>query len=320
MSVMTAVARPMSEKEMTRIIRDCDVADTVMRADSPEAFWTLLRMTNDQYRKTAKSLRSGGDRDIKRNLLITLSECDSYFRNVPVRSPLYDLCERTADAIGVRGINPLATVTITDERDIAAFSYPNGYLFATGALYDALGGDSLQLRCILASEACHYALQHAYAHARYEKSRRRLHRFLRILGATALAGASVVAQEATDGWFPAEVGILAAAYIGTSPVIDRYRMQYTPRQILEADIVAYRYAQYTTGSGRPYIAALITVGNDLDASSNLTGPDYPTVAERIKLLLYMEAHPELRRRAKSNRRPPRPAPDYNDIFAPSNYR
>ena len=316
----TAFARQLSENNIRNIIIECDVADTVLRATDATAFWQLLQMTNRQYRKTVKSLRSGRDRDIKRKLITTLAECDTYFRNVPTRTDMYDRAEHTIEATGVRKVNPLATFTVTDEPDIALFGYPNGYIFASGGLIDALEGDTAALQYLLASEACHYALQHAYGHERYEKSRRRRHRALRIIGAALLTGASVVAHEASDGWFPAEIGIMSAAYMATAPVALRYHMHYTPMQIHEADIVAYRYTELVTGSGQPYIDALMRICLDLDATSGFTGPDYPSVLQRIDVLRYMACHPELRRKLKSNKSKPRPVPSHTDIFAPSNYR
>ena len=309
----------LSEKAIRDIIIKCDVADTVLQAPDAPTFWQLLRHTNPEFRKTAKSLASSGDRDIKRELINELSNCDQYFRTVPTAPGLYDLSEHIVESSGIRAISPTATLTITDESDIAVFGYPNGYLFMTGGLHKAVTGDTTVLRSLFAAEAAHYALQHAYAHNKYEKKRRNRHRFWRIFGAVALTGASVLADNATDGYFPVELGLMAATAIATTDVVIRYPMRYTPMQIYEADIVAYRYCQLAFGSGLHYIMALRLVGNDLDASAAMMA-NAPTVADRISVLQYLDTHPEIRSRVKSRNTRPKYLKKYFDPFLPSNYR
>lgn len=316
MAALAGHAR-ISDRQIEQIVSRLDVADTVMHAPSHAQFWQLLQMSNKPYRKAVKSLRGRGDRDIKHRLIQTLADSHAYFAQVPVRDKTYEGCERMIEASGLRQVNPLATLTITDEADISIFGYPNGYLFMTGALYDALEGDSLALQSLLAAEEAHYALQHAYAHAKAEKSRAKRHRFFKILGATALAASSIVADQATDGAFPAELGITAAVMIGVSDTPQRHRLEYTPEQIVEADIVAYRFMQLD-GNGRAYIDALRRVGHDLDVTAGY-GKDYLTVTNRIAILEYLDSG-RRPRKIKANKAGLRPVPAHTDIFAPSNYR
>lgn len=305
---------------MERIIAECDVADCVEFAPDAPSFWKNLQGTNRDYRKAAKSLAGKGDRDIKRQLIDVLSNCHSYFAGVPTRSDTYDLMETLAERMGIRATSPLTSFTVTQEPDIALFGYPNGYIFMSGALYSELEGDTLAIEALLASEAAHYALQHAYAHSKWEKKRHKRTRLLRILAASALAVGSAVAEQASDGWFPAEIGIGAATLVAISPISRRYTMSYTPQQMHEADIVAYRYMEWRHGSGESYIRALRRVGNDIDATSGIGGKDYPSVAERIALLEYMRDNPDLRPRVKGVHKQPREIPHYFDIFSPANYR
>lgn len=311
-----AVYAQINEQQIEKTISRLDVADTVINAPSHAEFWQLLQMSNKAYHKAVKSLRGSSDRDIKRRLIQTLADSHSYFTNVPVRQATYERCERMVEASGIRRVNPLATLTITDEVDISSFGYPNGYLFITGALYDALDGDSLALQGLLAAELAHYALQHAYAHAKAEKGRARRHRFLKIAGATVLAGASIIADHATDGNFPAELGVSAAVMIGISDTPQRHRLEYTPEQIIEADIIAYRFMQLD-GNGRAYINALRHVGHDLDVTAGYDN-NYLSVTDRIAILEYLDSG-RRPRKIKANKAGLRPVPTHTDIFAPSNY-
>ena len=312
-----AASARITEKQIIETLQRLDVADTVMNAPSRAQFWKLLQMTDKSYRKTVRSLRGGGDRDIKRNLMHTLAESEEYFAAVPVRSETYRQCEHMVEASGIRHINPLATLTITDEQDISTFGYPNGYIFMTGALHDTVDGDSLAIQALLAAEEAHYALQHAYAHAKAEKKRARRLRFWKIFGATALAGASIIADQATDGAFPAELGITTAVMIGISDTPHRHRLTYTPDQVIQADIIGYRYMQLD-GNGHAYIDALRRVGHDLDATAGY-GKDYPTVADRIAILEYI-ATGRRPHKIKANKAGLKAVPHHTDIFVPDKYR
>lgn len=314
-AILSASAQ-LSEQSIRNYIARCDVADTVLNATTRVQFWQLLQQTNKPYRKAVKSLGSRGDRDIKLNLIQTLADSHTYFANVPTRNGLYTLCESLIDSSGIRSTNPLAALTITDEHDIAAFSYPNGYIFLTGALYDALNGDSMALQGLVAAELAHYSLQHAYAHAKAEKQRRKRHRIFKIAGAIAIAGASVVADQATDGMFPAELGISAATLVAISDTPQRYRMEYTPEQIIEADIIAYRYMNLD-GNGDAYIHTLRRIGHDLDVTSGY-GKGYLSVADRIAILEYIRDNPRVKN-IRANKAGIKPVPGYTDIFAPANY-
>ena len=308
------------EKQIRRIIAECDVADTVLRAKDAPTFWKVLQQTNPGYRRAAKSLRGNGDRDIKREMMGVVSNCQEYFTNVKTLQGSYDLAEHLTDRLGIRATSPLASLTVTEDKDIALFGYPNGYMFMTAGLFNELRTDTAALASLFAAEAAHYALQHAYEHQKWEKKRRNKHNIWKIIGSIFITVASVVIDNATNGDFPAELGLMAAEIVALSPTNPRYNMHYTPMQVHESDIIAYRFMEVTTGTGESYIKALDKVGNDIDATSGLVGEDYPTVSERISVLEYLKAHPETRQRVKVSRLKPQPVPKYFDIFSPRNYR
>lgn len=310
----------MNEGDFAKIIARYDVADTVMAAPDAGSFWSLLQMTDPQFRKTAKSMSGKGDKDLKRVMISTLSACDTYFREVPVDGSLYSFSESIIDRSGLRGISPTAIMSVTDESDIASFSYPNGYFFITKPLYDLLGCDSAAVLALISAEGAHYALQHAYAHSKWEKSRRNKRRFWQIFGAAAITAAGIIADQATDGYYsPAiELAAMAAVTLMSIDHSPRYGMLYTPEQIFQADIVAYRYMEWAGYGGRAYIDALRRAGFHLDASNPQS--DAPQVTERLALLEYLDANPQLRAKARQRGRHPKPVAPYQTLLAPSNYR
>lgn len=313
-------ASGMNEGDFAKIIARYDVADTVMAAPDAGSFWSLLQMTDPQFRKTAKSMSGKGDKDLKRVMISTLSACDTYFREVPVDGSLYSFSESIIDRSGLRGISPTAIMSVTDESDIASFSYPNGYFFITKPLYDLLGCDSAAVLALISAEGAHYALQHAYAHSKWEKSRRNKRRFWQIFGAAAITAAGIIADQATDGYYSPAIELAAMAAV-TLMAIDhspRYGMLYTPEQIFQADIVAYRYMEWAGYGGRAYIDALRRAGFHLDASNPQS--DTPQVTERLALLEYLDANPQLRAKARQRGRHPKPVAPYQTLLAPSNYR
>lgn len=318
-SYVAAYCRGYSESDYAKLIARYDVADTVMHANTAEDFWSLLQMTDRQFGKIAKSMSGKGDKDLKRIMVATVAACDTYFREVDTDGSLYSFNEAIIDQSGLRGIAPTAIMSVTREGDVASFSYPNGYFFITQPLYELLEGDSAAILALISAEGAHYALQHAYAHSKWEKSRRNKLRFWSIFGAAAVTTAGIIIDQATDGYSPAlEIASIAAVAMTNVDHSPRYSMIYTPEQIFQADIVAYRFMEWVGYGGHKYIEALHRVGFHIDAANPQT--DAPQVTERIALLDYLETHPELRTKAKHRKRQPRPVAPYQTLLSPSNYQ
>lgn len=308
-----AVHAVLPEKKINRIIEQCDVADTVMHAPDAGQFWLLLQQTDPDYRSAAKSLSGNGDGDIKRNLVHVLADCSDYFANVPVRSDAYDLTESVTALTGIRSISPTASFTVTHEPDKAMFGYPNGYIFMSGGLFDAMRTDTTAVTALMAAECTHYALQHAYTHQCQEKKLKRRTRLGRGALAAVLTVGSILADNSPEG-FVSAIGNGAAQIVSGAPIAPRHTLTYTPRQIHQADIVAYRFMQWSTGSGRPYIDALERYGYDIDASIPLA-KGYPTLSDRIAVLKALE-----NRQSPLKSRKPKPVKRNFDIFSPSNFK
>ena len=320
----TSTSARNAEKDYAKIIAEFDVADTVMHARKASDFWRLLQMTDKQFHKTAESLASDDNQDLKSDLVSMMGACDEYFRIVPTIPNLYKFTEAVSNRSGLRGLCPTAILTVTDEPDVAIFSYPNGYFFITHPLYMLLNGDIAEVSALMAAEGAHYALQHAYAHACYEKARRHRANVWRTIGAVGAAIAGVALDCATGYNGPGpftELAAVAAVAMVSYESQPRYTLLYTPKQIFQADIVAYRYMEWCGCGGETYIRALRHAGARIEADMpESANPDMPRMAERIALLEYLSAHPELREKAKARNRQPRPVAEYTDIFSPSNYR
>ncbi len=298
--VVNTSAKSYSEKDFRKLIARYDVADTVMHAPSAGAFWSLLQRTNRNYLDAYKSLSGDGDKDLKRDMQALLAQCGEYFRNVPTRLDLEPMAEEVVQYSGLRAINPIAILSVTREPDVAFFGYSNGYIFMTEGLYNMVNGNPIDIQSLFACEAAHSALQHVYAHARWEKKRRNRARFWGIFGAAVLTTVTIAATHdcpdcTVDAiWF----GAMLATMVINGTEQQRYLMQYTPEQIFEADIVAYRFMEWA-GYGDAYIRALQRAGYAMDAENPL-GDEAPDVSARIALLRYMAANPNLRHKVKAN--------------------
>ncbi len=308
-----------TEKRMRQIIERCDVSDTVMNAPSAGEFWQLLQATTPGYDKTARSLAGKKHRDIKRNMISTLSDADAYFVNVPVAAGSYDLAETVVERSGIRSINPTSILTVTEEPDVAVFSYPNGYFFMTAPLVDVLGGDDLAIEALLAAEHTHFALQDAYENACREKSRRRRANILKYVFGSALAVGGAILDEVTgsDGML-ADVVTGMGLTLMALPVAPRVTMLYSDEQVHRADIVAYRFMEWKGYGGRVYIDALRRAGFHLEAGAAVA--NMPSVADRIAVLEYLDSHPETRQRVKARTRQPRRVEPAHYVFSRDNYR
>lgn len=319
LTVVITLEATVSEKRMRQIIERCDVADTVMNAPSAGAFWQLLQATTPGYDKTARSLSGKKHKDIKRDIINTLSEADGYFVTVPVAEDSYDLSEAVVSHSGIRSINPTSILTVTDEPDVALFSYPNGYFYMTRPLVEVLDGDTLAIEALLAAEHTHFALQDAYENACREKSRRRRNNIARILCGSALAVGGVILDEVTGGdGMIADVFTVAGVSLMAIPPAARVTMLYSPEQVHRADIVAYRFMEWKSYGGRAYINALRRAGFQLEAYA--AANNMPSVADRIAVLEYLDSHPDMRGRVKARSRLPRRVEPAYYVFARDNYR
>ncbi|MDO4319844.1 MAG: hypothetical protein Q4C34_04640 [Bacteroidales bacterium] len=300
-----------SEKDYRKVIARYDVADTVLRAPDAGAFWSLVQQTTPHYSDVVKSLQGDGDRDIKREMVQVLFNAEYYFANVAARNDLANLADSMIIRSGIRDINPLCMLTVTRDNDVAAFGYPNGYIFMTGELVNAAAGDTTVLTAVLAGQLVHYTLQHAYDHALWERGRRRKKKFWKGVATAALVAADALAAAATDS--PSIIYLP----VGSGDIAPKYNTQYTPDQILEADIIAYRYMQWAGYGDNAYIDMLRRVGYAVEASAAASGENdkhMPRVDQRIAMLEYMRDNPSVRQRVKNAGRKPRPAGSYTDLI------
>lgn len=300
-----------NEKDYRKVIARYDVADTVLRAPDAGSFWSLVQQTTPHYAGVVKSIQGKKDKDIKREMAQVLYAADQYFAAVPSRSDLSPLTDTIISRTGIRAVNPLCMLTVTRDNDVAAFGYPNGYIFMTEELVNAASADTTMLTAVAAAQIVHYTLQHAYDHALWERSRRRKKRFWSIVGMVALSAADALLSAATDTYssvyFP----------IGGGGIAPKYNSQYTPEQILEADIIAYRFMQWAGYGGDAYIDMLRRIGYELDAAAaaaEQSGKDMPTTDERIAMLEYLRDTPTVRQRVKNPRRKPCPAGSYTYLI------
>lgn len=300
-----------STKQFEKLIRKYDVADTVLRASDTESFWTLVQRTNRPFRKTAKSLRGKGDQDIKRDLMQLLGECDQYFIYAPRRTDLDAAADSIVTRSGIRGVSPLCMLSVVREPDISAFGYPNGYIFFTEGFYEAAQGDSAILMAAYAEQAVHFVLQHAYTNALARKKRRRIKSIVGIAAVTILTGLTALTDPSGD------MSLCIGMPVSSAGDAPRYSIQYTPDQIYEADIIAYRFMQKAGYGGQAYIDMLRRLGY---MAEPYAGNGTPSVDDRIGLLEHLRDNPGLRHRVKNLRTRPKSVGNYMEAMSPKNYK
>lgn len=306
-----------SESKIKKFINRYDVADTVLKAENPLEFWSLLTATNPEYAKAAKSLAGRGDKDLKKTLTAILNDARLFYVDVPVKTDATPLADRISDKLGLQMLLPSYSITVTDETDFATYGYPNGMIFMTGALFDEAKADTASLTALMAAESVHFALQHAYAHAKWEKSRRKKHGILAgAIGAAFLATAAVVSS-AADTPEIVDFGGNVMNHAINSPIEPKHPTDYTPGQIVEADIVAFRLMQLIYGSGNPYIDALRRYGYTMECFMPTDSKDYISVGDRIRILEYLRDEPDVRRNVKAKNRLPEIVPVEFKILRPA---
>jgi len=179
---------------------------------------------------------------------------------------------------------------IISEDYANAFSTPDGQIFITDSLIFLLDFSHEMLLGVCAHEMAHRTLMHSYLRA-YE-TQRKLQKNNIVAGVIAglNAGANAYAQAngvaSSDSWDDVNettIDLFESAY---NNAYNKFRYKYSREQEIEADIIAYRFLEWSGISGECYIRALELLGTDSDKYYDETS-DHPTIEMRIQLLEYL---------------------------------
>lgn len=297
------------EKEYRKITERYDVPVEVRDLENPTAtvFWQTMLKNNDALRKFEKDMRKnrGAEKE-------ALNELKSLSKFYPRYSMLVDrgmqpYCDSLMSEMGLPETPAKSAMYIILDPKPAAFNVATDDGFAicvTSGLLDRPGLNRDMLKGIAACGYAHGALQHElrnFYKAAKDKRRNRWIGAALVVGELGLAVTSDYLDYKYNnnpwGYTDNSVNIQNNTVIvndapeqTSGPTL--YATIFTPDQIYEADMAAFRFME-EMGNADSYIEALKLMGADND-SAYAGYPDHPSTANRIALLEFIREHPEIR--------------------------
>lgn len=267
---------------------DIDNETKALKSDNPSDFWesmvsnnmTFQKFQNDCHKnkKVEKSIQKWKSRWPK----FDVSNSTMVLRN------RQDLCNRILSQVGLNDSTSFCIVNDTCFNSFSIFA-PEGYAIALSAgLVDAPGMTNEMLVGLVAHEYAHICLNHTLQNSILRKK---------------VEGNSFIAPGVLGGFLAGVVGgaIEGAAWANAMNIgipkgvdVNDYNVDYYREMVLEADLIAYRFMEWSGIGGEHYIKLLRLIGaNDPDGYLGDENSYYTCHQERIKFINYVKNHPEI---------------------------
>lgn len=258
----------------------------------PEQFWDEIWRKNKRLMKVYEAAQKNTKlfQETQKCMNKAKVAGTKYINSLRSVEELSFVADTISKYIGLKEIFPDATYSVVEDNYVNAFAYPDGRIYFTDGLLGVKGIRYAELLGIAAHETAHFVLQHTLLKTYGTLKKYRKNAIIAGVAsglnaaATAYAQANGVAdenswekvQETTDNLFE------AAFYDATG----RFRYKYNRELEIEADIIAYRFLEWTGIGGHHYINALKLIGDDNEVYTQEN--DHPTTEFRIALLEYLE--------------------------------
>lgn len=281
---------------------DVDNETKNLKSNNPVDFWESFIANNESFQAFMSDAKEGKLKKAQK-FISSIPRLDvKYFPYTLDDSVSVKTCDNIHHALG---FVPNIEVCILDDASLnafAAYTYDGMAVALNSGLVDAKGMTPEMIIGIAAHEYAHCWLFHTLQQANADIKRKKRNDI--IVGVT--AGLSAVAS-GIDAYNSATLGtppqdpdshtqILGNAV--RSAAIDEYRNHYKYSRELEyeADLIAYRFLEWSGIGGDNYIEALKLIGSHSFFSATATekeDDDHPTITNRIQFLNYVKDHPEI---------------------------
>lgn len=271
---------------------DIDNVTKSLRSENPIDFWESMTTNNQAYQeflkachkneKTEKRISAWKDRlpkfDVRDNTFV-LTNRD-------------DLCNRIFPRAG---LNDSITCCIVNDPSFNSFSIysPKGSVVAlSSGFVDAPGMTDEMIIGMVAHEYAHIYLEHMlqnyFLRAKVEGFNLSSAVFWGVHFGGILGGAIGGAIEGASKGYAMDMGIPKGGDL------KGYNMKYYREMVLEADLIAYRFMEWSGIGGEHYIKLLRLIGaNDPEGYLGDKNSYYTCHQERLRFINYVKAHPEL---------------------------
>lgn len=291
LSVLSAVASDSDVKKYAKMIERLDVwtlVDTVPQGDVV-GFWNAVWTNSLPLYDMRKAIVSGNGAMVAaqnrvRSLDASLDKMVGMFGVADSDSVLSSGLDAN---LAFSRVCPSFSLSVLPSDHVNCFVSPSGQMFMTAGMVNLAGGSRSALVAQCAATFTHYLLWDTlYGAFRLEKKSRG-----RVMWSTIVGGVASVATDFIHGTgglaasFTVDAGLLVVdnlAYESQRQALAELQYKYTVDQLVKADIVAYRFLQWSGSDPAVYIDWL----NELKSFAN----DPELVSDmmfRIGLLIYL---------------------------------
>ncbi len=277
---------------------DVDNETKALKSDDPADFWTSMVKNHGPYQKFLNDCQK---KRVK-NRIIKFEERIPKFDvsdREMVLTDRQEICNRIISRLGLADSISCCIVNDANFNSFSAYA-PEGYVIAlSSGLLDAPGMTDEMIAGVVAYECAHiylsHILQNAFLGGRIESD-----------GSLGLGAVGGMLGGAFGGLLGGVVGggigggidglISNNALNGNLPKgrnVSDYNINYYREMVLEADIVAYRFMEWSGIGGEHYIKLLRMIGaNDPQGYLGDENSFYTCHQERIRFINYVKDHPE----------------------------
>ncbi|MCD8296643.1 MAG: M48 family metalloprotease [Prevotella sp.] len=283
------------EKEYVKLIQEYDIDSLAKTADNVNEFWNIVVTNNPRFAYLFKALNDSTHfaKKAYRKVHENDEEIELFKQSISSISEYNDVLDKLQKDLGDYA---KLNMYVIDMGEInASADYEGNMLLDKNLFVD----DDFTYEMVLgicAHETAHYLLQHQlaaeYKIAKYDRKNKIIAGVSAGLDSTSAMVAAVIGGVKSDGLEERVDNYIDSAIKDT----ERFKYEYSREQEIEADIIAFRFLDYIGVGGDKYIAALeVLKRKTIEFSSDKS--DHPSTQFRINILKYMQAHPEIVRKA-----------------------
>lgn len=304
------------DREFRRNIEMYDVPKQLRHLNSSAAvdFWeTLVRFNMKLYQLNSDIAKGNG----AEKEAVAKTEAHLFHPQYTwwVDDAAQNYCDSLFNVFGLAKMAPHSSIHLTRMDDVSSFVAlkENGFAICLSyGMLNAKGFNGSMLAGVIAHEYAHGLLRHMLS-VEYDKAKRKrteavLKGFAATLGVAAvgLAAYNNAQSRASGAANISNTNIIVdnSVNVNDNIIVDGngwrvedlfwYGVSFKKEQILEADLIAFRFLEYMGYGGGSYLELLkLNEANETNVKLSLRGNDYPTAQYRIKFLEYVMAHPEI---------------------------
>ncbi len=290
-ALLNASAYVFIEKEFIQE-HDIDNITRALRSENPSDFWDSMLANNQAYQilsescykneKSQKNIQKWRDRWPKFDVTT----------NPSVLKDRTEECKRLFSLVGLNDSISYCIVNDTSFNSFSGFAPQGSFVALSSGLIDTPGITEEMIIGMIAHESAHIYLNHILQNSLLRKKIEGIDPLLFVPSNSLLVGlfggAVFGVLEGVSGANAIKLGIPKG-----KDVTD-FNVKYYREIELEADLIAYRFMEWSGIGGDHYIKLLRLIGAN-DPEGYLGDPNsfYTSHQERIKFINYVKSHPEL---------------------------